>query len=139
MRGKNMHPNELVQVSRFLISSDAHILRGLLETEDIEAIVIDELFSSNLPIYPSILGGIKVFVPFKDFEQAKEIAIEYFKNIEESKKLCQNCDSTNIEHDYKQQISNTILNLVTAFVSGGFPFTGSTTKYKKCKDCGYKW
>ncbi len=136
---EKLYPNELVQISRFLISSDAHILRGLLETEDIEAIVIDEQFSSNLPIYPSILGGIKVFIAFKDFEKAKEITVEYFKNIEESKRLCQNCDSQNIEHDFKKQGTNTILNLITAFISGGFPFTGSTNKYKKCIDCGFEW
>ena len=134
-----MHPNELVQISRFLISSDAHILRGLLETEDIDAVVIDELFSSNLPIYPALLDGIKVFVPFKDFEKAKEITITYFDNIEVAKDLCPNCDSKDIGHDVQKHTSNTLLNAVTAFLSWGFPFTSSTYRYKKCNECGYKY
>ena len=134
-----MHPNELVQISRFLISSDAHILRGLLETEDIDAVVIDELFSSNLPMHPALLGGIKVFVPFKDYEKAKEITVEYFDNIEAAKHLCPNCDSEDIKHDVKKHASNTLLNAITAFLSWGFPFTSSTYRYKKCNACGYKW
>jgi len=134
-----VHPNELVQISRFLISSDAHILRGLLETEDIDVVIIDELFASNLPIYPTLLDGIKVFVPFKDFEKAKEITIDYFDNIESTKKFCPNCDSKNIKHNVKKHASNTLLNILTAFISGGFPFTSSTYRYKQCKECGYKY
>lgn len=134
-----MHPNELVQISRFLISSDAHILRGLLETEGIYVVVIDELFASNLPIYPALLDGIKVFVPFKDFERAKEITLTYFENIEATKHLCPNCDSKDIEHDMHKHTSNTLLNAITAFLSWGFPFTSSTYRYKKCNACGYKW
>ena len=134
-----MHPNELVQISRFLISSDAHILRGLLETEGIDVVIIDELFSSNLPIYPALLDGIKVFVPFKDFERAKEITVEYFNNIEAEKHLCPSCESKDIEPNVQRYASYTVLNLITAFLSGGFLFTSSTYRYKRCNACGYKW
>jgi hypothetical protein len=77
-----MNQNGLVQVGTFLVSSDAHILRGLLEAEDIKVFIFDELFSSNSIGNPSVLGGIKVFVPFKDLEKAKKITNEYYKNIE---------------------------------------------------------
>ena len=136
---KPTHPNELVQISRFLISTDAHILRGLLETENIDVLIVDELTSSYLPMYPAVLGGIKVFVPFKDFEQAKKITMKYFENIEAVTNLCPNCDSKEIENDITQYTSRTLLNLITAVLSNGFAFTGSPYHFKHCKECEYRW
>ena len=56
-----MH-NEFIEVARFFTASDAHILRALLEVEDIEVSILDEQFSSLTPVDSVISGGIKLLI-----------------------------------------------------------------------------
>ena len=60
---------------------EAGLLKSILEDNDIETIIQQ---ASSLPwnIMPTATASVKVFVAFKDFEQAKEIVDEFYTNME---------------------------------------------------------
>ena len=131
--------DEFVELASFFYVMDAHILRGLLETDDIEVRLLDEQMSSVLPIYPAMLGGVKVLVSEKDLFKAKKITDIYFENLEDEIKLrCPNCDSTKIRHDYKKYLSSLFINIIGIF-TGGYSLSSSSCKYKECEECGFNW
>lgn len=130
---------EFVQVATFFDAWDAHILRGLLESDDIEVRLFDEQTASLLPIYPSMLGGVKVLVEEGDLAKAKRITDEYFSNIETQELMkCPSCESIDLRNDYKTYLSSFGLNILGIF-TGGYSLSSSSCKYKQCKDCGYTW
>ncbi len=53
-------PNQFIEVARFFDPTNAHILRGLLESEDIQVEIFDEYFSSLTPVDSVIAGGNKI-------------------------------------------------------------------------------
>ncbi len=61
---------------------EAGLLKSILEDNDIEAIMKDASFAPwNL--YPVRSGSVKVFVPFKDLENAQAIVKEYYTNMQQ--------------------------------------------------------
>ena len=50
------------------------MLRGLLESDGIAAVVRDEVLSGVNPFLQPIIGGVKVAVPAADAERALELA-----------------------------------------------------------------
>ena len=66
-------PNQFIEVARFFDSTDAHILRGLLEAEDIQVEIFDEGFSSLTPVYSVIAGGIKLLILDSNKDKAEPI------------------------------------------------------------------
>jgi len=73
--------NKLIEVARLFDPIDAHILRGLLEAEDIKVEIFDEYFSSLTPVYRTIIGGIKLLVLDSDIEKAEPIIEKFYKNL----------------------------------------------------------
>jgi len=131
--------DEFVQIASFFYAMDAHILRGILESEDIEVRLFDEQMSSVLPIYPAMLGGVKVLVNKVNLDKAKKITDVYFENLHsEVKTACPNCDSIKIRHDYKKYFSSLFINALGIFI-GGYSLSNSLCRYKQCKECGFTW
>jgi len=130
--------NQHIEIANLFISSDAHILRGLLEAEDITVFVFNEGFSSLTPADALASGGIKIHVPFEQKEKAEKITDEFFDNLKEETILkCANCDSINLKHDYVEHFKYGFINLVSAF--GGANASHGTRHYKRCLDCGYRY
>lgn len=61
---------KLVTVTAFIDPNEAHITKGLLESEGIEAWIFDELATAYIPI---ITGGVRLVVKQADLARAKEI------------------------------------------------------------------
>ena len=65
--------NRPVVIASFLDPNEAHIFRGLLESEGIEAFVYHERSSTIMPI---TVSGIQVAVRAKDLEPARSLLEE---------------------------------------------------------------
>lgn len=111
----------------------AHIHKGLLEENGIEAFIFGENFMATLPSFSGLLdAGIELRVREEQFEQAVAILK---KELEDVKK-CENCGSENIQFTYgKKGISTIIFSLFSAIV--GEPF-GNIERHYFCNDCGFK-
>ena len=134
MKRENRH----IEIAQLFISSDAHILRGLLEAEDIKVFMFNEGFSSLTPADALVSGGIKLHVPFDQRERAEPIVEAFFENLkEESKPKCHECGSTNLKHDYVEQVKYAFINLFSAI--GGVNASHGVRYYKECLDCGCRY
>jgi len=134
MKTKNQH----IEIAKLFISSDAHILRGLLEAEDITVFLFNEGYASLTPADALVSGGIKLHVPFDQKERAEPIVEEFFENLkEESQAKCHECGSTNLKHDYAEQFKYGLINLFSAL--GGANASHGVRHYKSCLDCGYRY
>ncbi len=67
MRGKNKG-NRPVVVASFLSPNEAHLFRGLLESEGIESYIYHERATTFMPI---TVSGVQVAVREKDLEKAR--------------------------------------------------------------------
>ena len=136
-KSETMKNSKHILVAQLFISSDAHILKGLLEAKDIKVFMFDEGFSSLTPADAVAVGGIKIHVPFEQKEEANKIVDKFYENLkEESIPKCANCDSTNLQHDTLEHFKHIVINIL-AFISGTNASHG-TRKFKRCLDCGYK-
>lgn len=100
-----MGENKLVQVARFYDITEAHIVRGKLETNDIPSYVFDDHHNSiawNLTI---ATGGIRVMINESDLDRAKEILADVEEQQEESRKQ----DSPLFRKPYLKTFFGTIL------------------------------
>lgn len=61
--------DKLVLLASFFNAVDAHIVKGMLESEAIESFIFDERASSVTPL----VGGVRLMVWQSDLERAKEI------------------------------------------------------------------
>ncbi len=68
-----MNPNDLVIVDRCYDMTQAHILRGLLESNDIPCFLMDEHHSAVAWHMGPALGGLRVMVMQRDLDAAQAI------------------------------------------------------------------
>ena len=66
-------PDSLVVISSHLRPEEAGMLRGLLESAGIAAVVRDEMLSGVNPFLQPAIGGVKLAVRAADAEHAQEI------------------------------------------------------------------
>jgi hypothetical protein len=73
----NQQPDdrELVTVFETMEESQAMVIRGLLESAEIDALIVGENAENALPV-----GGMKVLVPAEDADEARRIIAEYRAN-----------------------------------------------------------
>lgn len=75
-----MSEDKLVQIGRFFDSTQAHIARGILETNDIHCFLFDENHTSTAWHLNIALGGTRLMILRSDLEIALEI-LEDFEEI----------------------------------------------------------
>jgi len=132
-----MH-NQFVEVARFFDPIDAHILRGLLEAENMEVEIFDEYFSSLTPVDSVISGGIKLLIFESDIDKAEPIIQRYYDNLKiEAGNVCPECHSLDVQKDYTAQFTMFCYATFGALLGTGFK--RYTSEYKKCNSCEYKW
>jgi hypothetical protein len=131
-------PNHFIEVARFFDSTDAHILRGLLEAEDIQVVIFDEYFSSLTPVDSVIAGGIKLLILDSDMDKAEPIIQKYYDNFKrDAGNVCPECDSLDVKKDYAAQFTMFCYAIFGALMGTGFK--RHTSEYKKCNSCWYRW
>jgi len=132
-----MKKQQHIQIAQLFMPTDAHILRGLLEAEEITVFIFDEGFASLTPADAVAVGGIKLHVSLEQKEEADKIVDKFYENLkEESIVKCANCDSENLQYDVWEHAKHIVINLLT-FMTGTNASHG-TRRFKRCLDCGYK-
>ncbi len=63
----------LIVLESYNSDVEAHIARGVLESNGVKCIINNEIMSSIYPLTLTSIGGIKLLVRREDFELAKEI------------------------------------------------------------------
>jgi len=112
-------------------SIDANILKGMLDSNDIECFLANENFSGLMPHYYGIMGaGVSIFINKADEEKAKEL-IKSQNN--EDIAICPRCCSSKITYGLGNNKFRKIIAIVFSFISGA-PF-GNIKNSNYCNDC----
>lgn len=130
--------NLFTKIGAYQYSSEAIIIKGRLEAEDIEVFMADNYTIDTDPLVSNAIGGVKLFVKTEDFEKAAEILNSISKySLDNNGKpvICPVCQSTKVE------VGSTIKDLKSLLV---FIFTFLLVlvlplyiKYKyRCSKCG---
>ncbi|MBI6527994.1 DUF2007 domain-containing protein [Proteus vulgaris] len=109
----NIHPTRghYKLLAQYLSPLDASIEAGLLKSEGIDAILLDENIVWNNQVYAQATGGVKLLVSDKEFEQAQTILNELYQgkyNINEQLEPI-NCE-----------LKTTVKNNITDYLNIGF-------------------
>lgn len=75
-----MSENKFTKIATFSYSAEALILRGKLESENIEVFLFDNITVDTDPILSNAIGGVKMFVYSENAENAKLIVNDFFKD-----------------------------------------------------------
>lgn len=97
-----MNESTLTTVASYSFPHEAHIAKGTLEAAGIPAFIADEHTINMQWFYSNALGGVRVQVPSRYAEQAKEILAQDFSYLLEEEfgkdeVVCQKCGSRDIE------------------------------------------
>jgi len=113
-------------------SIEAHIIQGMLESNNIPSVLSHENFNDLMPNYYNIMGsGVDIHVDEKDFEHAQKLIQE--TKTEEDVLCCPHCKSTN----YKVTLGpDKIRKIITIILSAfsGVPLGNINTEYQ-CQEC----
>ncbi|MFT2010160.1 DUF2007 domain-containing protein [Pontibacter sp. 13R65] len=140
----------LVTIATFSQPTEAHILKGRLESEGIPCYLGDEHIVGAHPFYSVAVGGVKLQVEEQHAEEARELVnriqsgrghLDADEDIElappmqqhEPAMLCPICDS---DHVREENYSKTVFSF--SYLLLGFPLPFFNRKFK-CYDCGYTW
>lgn len=96
--------NKWVTIATVSQPLDAHVLKGKLEAEGIEAFLADENIVSMNFLYSNAVGGVKVQVDEEDVEEALQIIGEALPPLElvdpiEEELPCPKCGGTEFKRD----------------------------------------
>ena len=129
-------------VASFREPYKAHLAKGKLEVEDIQAIVLDEHLVQMDWVLSQAIGGVKLQVTEEDFDRAREILgadyIDELSEVEEAQleptpdEVCPKCGSDLISsHRYSLwSLIPSLLFLLPIFFR---------RKKWVCNDCGATW
>lgn len=71
---------QFITLYQFYNSVEAEIFRARLESENIDAFILDQ--NTNYTIGPTLMDGFRLQVKESDFEKAQEILQKYLDNQE---------------------------------------------------------
>ncbi|MCK9305245.1 MAG: DUF2007 domain-containing protein [Bacteroidales bacterium] len=134
----------------FTYPHEAHMAKGYLESEGIETLIQDEMTVQVNNFYSNAIGGVKILIRDKDYEEALKILkkggyiieqnkeeglkIETYNIKSESEKYkCPYCGSENIE---RAKRPNFLAVIGVLIINTFFPFY---QRYYHCFDCKKEW
>jgi len=130
----------LVTIARFNRDSQAHIVRALLISHDIETFVADEHLISVNWLYANAIGGVKVQVKTSEVQKAREILAQkpdlQFREVIDkvnTNQLCPKCHHDNIVYE---KYNRKVYFLSWLLLGIPLPFLKKTWK---CQDCNHQW
>lgn len=128
------------KVATYQYTSEAVIFKGKLESEGIEVYLRDNYTVDTDPMVSNAIGGVKLFVAEKDFENAINILQsipEFALDNEGEAVLCPNCDSNEVRMYSVVDDAKSFLSIVVAMF---FVILPIYTKYSyKCESCKHKF
>lgn len=139
----------LVTIATFNEPTEAHILKGRLESEGILCFLGDEHIIGAQPFYSAAVGGVKLRVTENDVEEARAIldhirqgdnqfdydTIELAPPMQEHAQAvtCPRCGSDNVS---EEKYNKTVFSL--SYLLLGFPLPFLSRKFT-CYNCGNTW
>jgi len=125
-----------VTIARYNYSSEAQIIKGRLEADDIEVFLSDQFTIDTDPLVSQAIGGVKLKVRKEDTLKAQQIIRQiskYSLNEEGEPINCPNCRSHKVELFSTINNLKSLLAFLLGFLLGSLPFY---TKYEyKCEAC----
>ena len=96
-------------IAVFQYSSEALIIKGKLESEEIEVFLVDEYTVDTDPLVSNAIGGVKLQVYTDNVDRAKEIVREISPELLKEEISCPECSSENFR--LKISLSNILKRL----------------------------
>lgn len=127
-------------VATFFDIQEAHVIKGVLEAEDIPAVVVDENMT-GLVIYTPAIGGARLQVLDEDYDRAMAVlgkgqpCSDMPSGEEIPPEVCPNCGSSAITVN---PLSPKTVAGFLASLFAGIPVL-SAKKTRVCGKCGEKW
>ncbi len=116
-----------VTIATFQYSSEALVVQGKLESENVETFLVDEYTVDTDPLVSNAIGGVKLQVHVNEFKKAEMLLKELDIHILNEQMCCPSCMSSNIQIRWSIK---TILQKL-------FPFNG-LYEYV-CLECQYNF
>ncbi|MBE9491207.1 MAG: DUF2007 domain-containing protein, partial [Bacteroidetes bacterium] len=120
----------------FQYSSEAHIVKGRLESEGIKAFLFDDITIDTDPLISNAIGGVKLKVLSSQENKAIQIinSIKKYSINDNGKSInCPNCDSEKIELFSTVKDIKSLFWFILGMLFSSLPFY---TKYKyRCQNC----
>ncbi len=128
--------NTFITIATFNYSSEAHIIKGKLESEGVKVFLADDFTIDVDPMLSNAAGGVKIKVHNSD----KEKALDVLKNISEyclsdtgEKITCPECNSNKINYFSTIKDLKSLLHFLLGFFVSALPFY---INYKyRCENC----
>ena len=131
----------LITIKRFTSIPEALLVKGELESCDIQSFVQDQHLIAMNFWYSQAIGGIKLQVFKSDYDLAQKILSDESKiSVDENiqKDQCPECDSDDVIYDkYKNWKGRGFFSTVTFFLCG-LPLIFKS-RYYHCESCSHCW
>ena len=129
--------NAFIKVATFQYSSEALVIKGRLESEGIEVVMVDNFTIDTDPLVSNAIGGVKLFVKKEQLEDAQRILsdISRFSLDDTGQEItCPECGSSKVELGSTIRDGKSFLSfLFGTILFGTLPFY---IKYKyRCNNC----
>lgn len=135
-----INEDKFTTIARFQYSSEAQIVKGRLEADNVRVFVSDNLTIDTDPIVSNAIGGVKLKVYSEDKMRAIEIlkSINQYSTDDEGKEiLCPNCNSQKVEYFTNVKDFKSLFFFLIGLLFGVLPFY---TKYEyRCENCKNKF
>lgn len=127
-------------VARFQYSSEAQIIKGRLEAENITVFLSDNITIDTDPLVSNAIGGVKLKVYSENALKAIHIlkSINQYSVDDEGQEIhCPECNSEKIDYFTTVKDIKSLASFLLGFLFGVLPFY---TKYEyRCEDCKTKF
>ena len=123
-------------IARFQYSSEAHIVKGKLNSEGIDAFLVDDMTIDVDPLVSHAIGGVKLKVPTIQLEKAAQILESVHKySIDDNGNnvICPNCKSNKVNFVTTVKDQRGFIFFIIAFLYTMFPFFIKSVY--KCENC----
>ena len=127
---------EFVLLNSYNNYIEAHIVKGVLEENDINCWLKDENTVTIDPILTNAVGGIKIMVAKAEAERAWEILSQLRKE-QKLAVTCPQCGSNNIELVSTPRKAINWLSAISTFFLGDYALT--IEKVNHCFDCKHEF
>ena len=127
---------QFVTIARFQYSSEAQIVKGKLQSEDITVFLKDQVLIDTDPLISRAIGGIKLDVRAEDAVRAREILeeIETYSVDDSGQPLnCPDCGSNAVVLQTSIRDIRSFLAFLFSFLTFALPIHTSYTYH--CENC----
>ena len=128
------------QVASFQFSSEAIIVKGKLESEQIPVFMFDNYTIDTDPMVSHAIGGVKLFVKTEDFDKAVLVleSINKYAMTDDGKNIsCPQCQGKKVDYYTTIKDIKSLLSFFFSLLLFMLPFY--TKRKYKCTDCSFEF